>query len=56
MPGGLGYTAEEVRAAAVPLGDLDQHLRLLPNGKDLPINVGARASMAFPRLFTPLPL
>jgi hypothetical protein len=56
MPKGLGYTAEEVRAAAAPLGDLGQHLRLLPKGKDLPIIVGARASMAFPGLFTPLPL
>ncbi|WP_313668542.1 patatin-like phospholipase family protein [Sandarakinorhabdus sp.] len=56
MPSGLGYTAEEVRAAAAPLGDLGQHLRLLPKGKDLPIIVGARASMAFPGLFTPLPL
>ncbi len=56
MPGGFGYTSEEVCAAAAPLGDLDQHLRLLPKGKDLPIIVGTRASMAFPGLFTPLPL
>jgi predicted acylesterase/phospholipase RssA len=56
MPSGLGYTAAEVRAAAAELGELGQRLRLLPKGKDLPIIVGARASMAFPGLFTPLPL
>lgn len=56
MPAGLGYTADEVRAAAGDHGDLGQHLRLLPKGKDLPIIVGARASMAFPGLFTPLPM
>lgn len=56
MPGGLGYTADEICAAAEACGEAGRHLRLLPKGKDLPIIVGARASMAFPGLFTPLPL
>jgi predicted acylesterase/phospholipase RssA len=56
MPEGLGYTADEICAAAEACGEVGRHLRLLPKGKDLPIIVGARASMAFPGLFTPLPL
>ena len=56
MPSGLGYSARDVLDAAADHGDLGARLRLLPKGKHIPILVGARASMAFPGLFTPLPL
>lgn len=56
MPKGLGYTAKEVQEAAAEHGEVGLRLRLLPKGKDLPILVGARASLAFPFLFTPVPL
>lgn len=54
----FGYGVDDVAAAARNGGDADRfaHLRLLPKGRDLPILVAARASMAFPGLFTPLPL
>lgn len=56
MPEKLGYAAEDVRKAAAAHGDLGRHLRLLPKGKNLPVLIGARASMAFPGLLTPLPM
>jgi predicted acylesterase/phospholipase RssA len=56
MPEKLGYAAEHVRKAAAAHGDLANHLRLLPKAKNLPILIGARASMAFPGLLTPLPM
>jgi hypothetical protein len=56
IPDDLGYGRDEVETAVARLGDLGQRLRLLPKGRHIPILVGARASMAFPGLFTPLPL
>lgn len=56
MPDDLGYSADDIAAAAADHGDLGTRLRLLPKGKHIPILVGTRASMAFPGLFTPLPL
>ena len=56
IPDDLGYGRDEVETAAARHGDLRQRLRLLPKGRHIPILVGARASMAFPGLFTPLPL
>ncbi len=56
IPDDLGYGRGEVETAVARLGDLGQRLRLLPKGRHIPILVGARASMAFPGLFTPLPL
>ena len=52
----LGYTASEVRKAASAHGDLGDRLRLMPYGRDIPILIAARASMAFPGLFTPVPM
>jgi predicted acylesterase/phospholipase RssA len=56
MPAALGYDLDNIRQAAKGLGAVGERLRLLPKGKHIPIIVGARASMAFPGLFTPLPL
>lgn len=56
LPAELGYEAEHVRMAAAEHPGLMERLRLLPKARDLPILVAARASMAFPGLFTPLPL
>ncbi|WP_303782098.1 patatin-like phospholipase family protein [Sandarakinorhabdus limnophila] len=50
------YGRDEVETAVARLGDLGQRLRRLPKGRHIPILVGARAAMAFPGLFTPLPL
>ena len=56
IPDELGYGREEVDEAVAGHGTLRDRLRLLPKGRHIPILVGARASMAFPGLFTPLPL
>ncbi|WP_156255687.1 patatin-like phospholipase family protein [Sandarakinorhabdus oryzae] len=56
MPDDLGYRTQDVIEAAAAHGDLGDRLRLLPKGRHIPILVGTRASMAFPGLFTPLPL
>lgn len=56
MPPGLGYAARHVRRAAAEHDGLENRLRLMPKGRNIPILVAARASMAFPGLFTPLPL
>lgn len=50
----FGYPVSAVQQAASPA--LFARLRVLPVGEDLPIIVAARASMAFPGLFTPVPL
>ena len=55
LPAGLGYTPEDVRTAAAAHPGLIQRLLLMPRARDLPVLVAARASMAFPGLFTPLP-
>jgi|GEM_PF-581352 len=50
--------AREIALAAAATCDpqLHQNLLLLPDAPDLPVIVAARASLAFPGLFTPLPL
>jgi predicted acylesterase/phospholipase RssA len=52
----MDYTAEDVLQAVAPHGELASRLKLLPMGRDIPILIAARASMAFPGLFTPLPM
>lgn len=52
----MDYTAKDVDDALGPHGDLGARLRLLPMGRDIPILIAARASMAFPGLFTPVPM
>lgn len=56
LPEGLGFTLADVRAAAADHPGLMERLMLIPRARDLPVLVAARASMAFPGLFTPLPL
>jgi Patatin-like phospholipase len=51
----FGYDVADVKAAAHSAEQL-AGLRLLPKGCDMPILVAVRASMAFPGLFTPVPL
>lgn len=54
----LRYREADVEAAAAACGDpqLHENLLLLPDAADIPVIVAVRASLAFPGLFTPLPL
>lgn len=54
----LRYRKADVGAAAAASRDAQLHanLLLLPDAPDLPVIVAVRASLAFPGLFTPLPL
>lgn len=54
----LRYPASDVETAANATDDPDlyKNLMLLPDAPDLPVIVAVRASLAFPGLFTPLPL
>ena len=56
LPEGLGYTRDDVGTAAAAHPGLMERLLLMPRARDLPVLVAARASMAFPGMFTPLPL
>ncbi|MEI6484751.1 MAG: hypothetical protein WCO11_00635 [Sphingomonadales bacterium] len=56
LPPDLGYSEADVARALADLDTALPALRLLPRPGNLPILIGARASMAFPGLFTPLPL
>lgn len=55
-PAAVGFNATDIAVATVAQPQLAGHLRLLPLARHLPLIVGVRASMAFPGLFTPLPL
>jgi predicted acylesterase/phospholipase RssA len=54
----LRYDREEIALAASASGDkaLHANMMLLPNAADIPVIAAVRASLAFPGLFTPLPL
>ncbi|MEI6418797.1 MAG: patatin-like phospholipase family protein, partial [Sphingomonadales bacterium] len=56
VPEGVGFAAADVDQAAAASGVPRDRLLLLPRAADLPVLVAARASMAFPGLFTPVPL
>lgn len=55
-PEAVGFNATDIAIATLARPELAGHLRLLPLARHIPVIVGVRASMAFPGLFTPLPL
>lgn len=52
----LDYSANDLAQAVASHTARGEGLHLLPMGRDIPILIAARASMAFPGLFTPVPM